>query len=86
MEPKDMKPPASGGMGMPPMMQEMMQKMMPNKRKTRRMRVPDALRLIEQEEADKLVDEEAIAREGIELAFGDTIDVAGVKLRFERRA
>ncbi len=27
-----------------------------------------------------------IAREGIELAFGDTIDVAGVKLRFERRA
>ena len=28
MEPKDMKPPASGGMGMPPMMQEMMQKMM----------------------------------------------------------
>ena len=27
-----------------------------------------------------------IAREGIELAFGDTIDVAGVKLRFDRRA
>lgn len=28
MEPKEMKPPTSGGMGMPPMMQEMMQKMM----------------------------------------------------------
>ncbi len=28
MDPKDMKPPTSGGMGMPPMMQEMMQKMM----------------------------------------------------------
>lgn len=27
----------------------------------------------------------AVAREGIELAFGDTIDVAGVTLRFERR-
>lgn len=27
-----------------------------------------------------------IAREGIELAFGDTIDVAGVTLRFERQA
>lgn len=28
MDPKEMKPPTSGGMGMPPMMQEMMQKMM----------------------------------------------------------
>ncbi len=28
MDPKEMRPPASGGMGMPPMMQEMMQKMM----------------------------------------------------------
>ncbi len=28
MDPKEMRPPTSGGMGMPPMMQEMMQKMM----------------------------------------------------------
>lgn len=28
MDPKEMKPPTPGGMGMPPMMQEMMQKMM----------------------------------------------------------
>jgi pSer/pThr/pTyr-binding forkhead associated (FHA) protein len=32
------------------------------------------------------VNGDIIAREGIELAFGDTIDVAGVRLRFERRA
>jgi len=28
----------------------------------------------------------AVEREGVELAFGDTLDVAGVKLRFERAA
>jgi hypothetical protein len=28
MEPNEMKPPTSGGMGLPPMMQEMMQRMM----------------------------------------------------------
>ncbi|HSQ80262.1 MAG TPA: FHA domain-containing protein [Casimicrobiaceae bacterium] len=32
------------------------------------------------------VNGDTIAREGIELSFGDTIDVAGVRLRFERRA
>ena len=37
-------------------------------------------------EALPTVNGDTIAREGIELAFGDTIDVAGVKLRFERRA
>jgi predicted component of type VI protein secretion system len=36
-------------------------------------------------EALPTVNGDTIAREGIELAFGDTIDVAGVKLRFERR-
>ena len=36
-------------------------------------------------EALPTVNGDTIAREGIELAFGDTIDVAGVKLRFDRR-
>ncbi len=36
-------------------------------------------------EALPTVNGDSVAREGIELAFGDTIDVAGVTLRFERR-
>jgi len=61
-------------------MQDMRQKMMPGQRKERRVTVPEALRLFQQEEADKLVDEEAINRTGIENAeqngiiFIDEID------------
>ncbi len=60
--------------------QEMMQRMLPQRHKTRRLRVPEALRLLEQEEADKLVDEEAVCRLGLERAeqngiiFIDEID------------
>jgi len=60
--------------------QDMMQRMLPQRHKTRRMRVPEALRLLEAEEADKLIDEEAIGRLGLERAeqngiiFIDEID------------
>ncbi len=49
-------------------MQEMLQKMMPGKRKNRRVSVDEALRILQQEEAEKLIDEEAIHRDGIERA------------------
>ncbi|MDR1744675.1 MAG: ATP-dependent protease ATPase subunit HslU [Planctomycetota bacterium] len=61
-------------------MQEMLGKMMPGQRKTRRIAIPEALALFQQEEAAKLVDDDAIQREGIERAeqagiiFIDEID------------
>ncbi len=61
-------------------MQEMLGKMMPGRRKTRRVSVPEALAMFQQEEAEKLVDDDAIQREGIERAeqagiiFIDEID------------
>lgn len=61
-------------------MQEMLSKILPGRRKNRRVKVKEALRLFAQEEAEKLIDEESIHREGIELAeqngiiFLDEID------------
>ncbi len=46
-------------------MQEMLGKMMPGRRKTRRVSIPEALAMFQQEEAEKLVDDDAIQREGI---------------------
>ncbi len=69
-----------GGDDMAMEMQDMLSKMLPGKRKERRVTVPEALRIFQQEEAEKLVDEEAINREGIERAeqngivFIDEID------------
>jgi ATP-dependent HslUV protease ATP-binding subunit HslU len=57
-----------GGDDMAMEMQEMMEKMMPGRRKNRRVNVPEAMRIFQQEEAEKLVDEDAITREGIERA------------------
>ena len=71
---------AAGSDEMAMEMQEMLGKMMPGKRKTRRIAVPDALAMFQQEEAEKLVDDENIQREGIERAeqggiiFIDEID------------
>ncbi len=61
-------------------MQEMLGKMMPGQRKTRRVAIPEALALFQQEEAEKLLDDDGIQREGIERAeqggiiFIDEID------------
>ncbi len=61
-------------------MQEMLGKMMPGRRKTRRVSIPEALAMFQQEEAAKLVDDDAIQRDGIERAeqggiiFIDEID------------
>ncbi|MCD8140896.1 MAG: ATP-dependent protease ATPase subunit HslU [Planctomycetaceae bacterium] len=61
-------------------MQEMLGKMMPGKRKSRRITVPEALAMFQQEEAEKLLDDDSIQREGIERAeqggiiFIDEID------------
>lgn len=57
-----------GGDDMALEMQDMLGKMLPGKRQERKVRIPEALRLIEQEEAEKLLDEEAINRTGIERA------------------
>ena len=61
-------------------MQDMLSKIMPGKPKRRRVSVQDALRIFTQEEAEKLIDEEAINRAAIEraeqegLVFIDEID------------
>ncbi len=61
-------------------MQDMLEKMLPERRTRRRVRVADARRMLAQEEADKLVDEEAVSRRGVERAeqsgiiFLDEID------------
>lgn len=61
-------------------MQEMLGKMMPGQRKTRRVTIPEALAMFQQEEAEKLIDDDSIQREGIERAeqggivFIDEID------------
>ncbi len=61
-------------------MQDMLGKMMPGHRKTRRVSIPEALAMFQQEEAAKLVDDDGIQREGIERAeqggiiFIDEID------------
>lgn len=61
-------------------MQDMLGKMMPGRKKTRKVAIPEALSLFQQEEAEKLLDDDAIQREGIERAeqggiiFIDEID------------
>jgi ATP-dependent HslUV protease ATP-binding subunit HslU len=61
-------------------MQEMLGKMLPGKRKTRRISIPEAMAMFQQEEAEKLVDDDGVQREGIERAeqggiiFIDEID------------
>ncbi len=61
-------------------MQEMLGKMIPRERKKRRMGVPEVLAMFTQEEAEKLVDDDGIQKEGIERAeqsgiiFIDEID------------
>jgi ATP-dependent HslUV protease ATP-binding subunit HslU len=61
-------------------MQEMLGKVLPGRRKSRRVGIPEALIMFQQEEAEKLLDEEAIQREGVERAeqsgivFIDEID------------
>ncbi len=71
---------AIGGDDMGFEMQDMLSNLMPSKPKQRRVSVDDALRIFTQEEAEKLIDEEAINRQGIERAeqegivFIDEID------------
>ncbi|MBN1256900.1 MAG: ATP-dependent protease ATPase subunit HslU [Planctomycetes bacterium] len=70
----------AGGEEMGLEMQEMLEKMLPQKRKSRRLRVSEAQRILAQEEAEKLIDSEAVCRRGIERAeqsgiiFIDEID------------
>ncbi len=61
-------------------MQDMLGKMMPGRRKTRRLSIPEAMAMFQQQEAEKLVDDDSIQREGVERAeqsgivFIDEID------------
>jgi ATP-dependent HslUV protease ATP-binding subunit HslU len=65
-------------------LKEMFSNMMPKKSKNRRLKVPEAIEMLTQEEADKLVDMEAVVREAIRrveqtgIIFIDEIDkIAG---------
>ncbi|MHC4872192.1 MAG: ATP-dependent protease ATPase subunit HslU [Planctomycetota bacterium] len=70
----------AGGEEMGFEMQEMLEKMLPEKRKDRRVSIKDARKVIANEEAEKLVDEEEVTAKGIERAeqsgiiFLDEID------------
>ena len=61
-------------------LKEMFSNMMPKKTKKHRMKVPEALEVLTQEEADKLVDTEAVVREALDrvqqsgIVFIDEID------------
>ena len=61
-------------------LKEMFSNMMPKKTKKQRMKVPEALEILTQEEADKLVDVEAVVREAVSrveqsgIVFIDEID------------
>ena len=61
-------------------LKEMFSNMMPKKTKKQRMKVPEALEILTQEEADKLVDAEAVVREAVSrveqsgIVFIDEID------------
>jgi len=61
-------------------LKDMFANLMPKKTKKRRLKVPEALELLEQEESDKLLDMEAVVREAVERAeqsgiiFVDEID------------
>ena len=71
---------AAGSDEMAMEMQDMLGKIIPGRRKTRRVGVAEALAIFQQEEAEKLLDDEAIQREGVERAeqsgiiFIDEID------------
>ena len=71
---------AFGGDDMEQEMQEMLSKILPGKKKARRVKVSDARRLFRQEEAEKLIDEDALNRRAVERAeqegiiFIDEID------------
>ena len=72
------------GMELDPEFQSMVEKMLPTRRETRRMAVKDARRVMQGQEADKLVDREEITRGAIErveqsgIVFLDEIDkIAG---------
>lgn len=70
----------AGGEEMGFEMQEMLEKMLPDKRKTRHVSVREARKILANEEADKLVDEDEVTARGIERAeqagiiFLDEID------------
>ena len=72
-------------MGMGINISEMLGGIMPKKTKKRSMKVKEALRVLQQEEAEKLIDSEAMAKEALDLAqedgivFLDEIDKVVVK-------
>jgi ATP-dependent HslUV protease ATP-binding subunit HslU len=76
---------AGPGMELDPSMQNMLEQMLPDRRETKRMKVLDARRALEREEAEKLVDTDRAARVAVErveesgIVFLDEIDkvVAG---------
>ena len=71
---------AAGSDEMAMEMQEMLGKIMPGRRKTRKVTVAEAMTLFQQEEAEKLLDDDSVQREGIARAeqggiiFIDEID------------
>ena len=71
---------AAGSDEMAMEMQEMLGKILPGRRKVRRVGITEALAIFQQEETEKLLDDEAIRREGVERAeqsgivFIDEID------------
>jgi ATP-dependent HslUV protease ATP-binding subunit HslU len=74
------------GMEMDVELQSMFEKMLPTKRETRRLKVGEARRVLQQQEAEKLIDKEAVARQAIDrveqggIVFLDEIDkIAGGK-------
>ena len=80
--------PVFGGAGMDAMgmnIGEMLNGMLPKRTRKRRMKVKEALRILQSEEAEKLIDAEAMAREGVEnvqeegIVFLDELDKVVVK-------
>ncbi|MBQ4419485.1 MAG: ATP-dependent protease ATPase subunit HslU [Synergistaceae bacterium] len=80
--------PVFGGAGMDAMgmnIGEMLNGMLPKRTRKRRMKVKEALRILQSEEAEKLIDAEAMAREGVNnvqeegIVFLDELDKVVVK-------
>lgn len=80
--------PIFGGAGMDAMginLSEMLSGMIPKRTRKRRMKVKEALRILQSEEAEKLIDAEAMAREGVDnvqedgIVFLDELDKVVVK-------
>lgn len=59
--------------GMMDQMNEMMEKVIPKKKKKRRVQIKEARRILTEEEADKLIDQEAVHEEALELAANQGI-------------